>query len=323
MVIDVVGPVVATRMAFGSDERTLVYRAATGVTTRRAGEQPVDRVRIAPYGDCYDTGGGFRGDRTAYWESRIKETREISIRAWDVRNGHALLDLTFTRPGIDFATIAFTPDLGRIIAAYQLTKGRAWSWQSPPPSGAAVDQRPSTRVGAGPSLTLSSDGRVAAWLDPEPPSLAPAAKVQVLLLDGCIVRSIVRQESAKVSLVAVTNAGLPILASEGSVHALGAAGRPTWSAPTVAGRITRAAVSPDGSWVAAALEDGGMTVARPGDAAPRLTWSRRGAAVTALALAPGGRWIAAGTAEGQVTVWPIPALERELAGVGLTSVLSR
>jgi WD40 repeat protein len=304
---EIAGTADVSAMAFGTDGRTLHYRTSGGLETRRFAQPPVTVPLKTPVG-CYITSRGFSVSQSAYWEACVGESREVSIRAWDLRDGRLRIDQTFSRPRLEFAKVAISPDLSRIVVAYTTKQGRVWSWASSPAEKAA-SRCPSIRFGAGPSLSLSSDGRWAGWLDREPPQnirLTPVERVHVVALDSCAVTTMTRQSSTPVALTGLTTTGVAVIESRESVEALGPDGRPIWRSLTSAGPIMRAAIAPDGQWVVAALDGGRMAMARRGEAAPRLVWSFRGANVTALTVLRtrprsgrgDGRWRSEGLVDG-------------------------
>jgi WD40 repeat protein len=318
-VVAVVGVVDAEDLAITPDGTELRYRTSQGklitqnLRTRRKSEVAFELIQ-----NCIvHVGSGWNNNATTFWDACLTSAGTVAVRAWNASNGTTKFDLKIPSAGNE--SVALDTDLERVVVASGVTEAGLWTWSLQPTSkGVSELCKSAPMASAGRDLRIVEQGKKAAWV------VAPE-KDQVMLdtmtLSSCEVRS--AKLTSRVEITGGTPSGAVIAISGDSVQAIAPDGKVQWKAFGGFGRISHAALSADGGWIGASLDNGTVLLGRIGEAQPRLRLRGGPGDVTTVDIAPDGSWFAAGTADGRVNLWAIKQMEAELAAAGLRPIVKQ
>jgi WD40 repeat protein len=302
-----------TNLAFTPNDQDIRFRSASNeITTYVLGTKQVSRTAFKPLADCaFEAGSGWSGDAGTLWQA-CKGGKSTIVKAWRAADGTSDFEVTLGAESREGVTVLIDPTLHTIIVTRERSKPGIWGWSLSGGSATETDLCRSAAVEGTAKVQLFDHGAKAAFLSQ---GGKDGTRIDLKVVDTRSCKSTpVTLPSADAVLGSTSSDGF-VVATGASIKAVSRDGQIEWSSLENAGRIRRAAMSADGKLVAAALEDGSIAVGKARRAETIFRFPTGPGEVKTLAFSPDGSWLAAGTEAGRVHLWPLAALDADVAEI--------
>ncbi|UFZ07623.1 WD40 repeat domain-containing protein [Bradyrhizobium ontarionense] len=299
-------------LTFTPDDQEIRFRSASNeITTYTLGTKQVSRTVFKPFASCeFEVGSGWSGDAGTLWQA-CRAGKSTTVKAWRATDGGSAFEVTVGAESQRGVTVLVDPKQHTIIVRRELTKPGIWGWSLPGGSTTETDLcRSVVAVEGSAKVQLFDRGASAAFFSQ---AGKDGAQINLNMVDTRSCKSSPVTLPSADAVLGTTSSGAFVVSSSTSIKAVSRDGQVEWTSLETAGRIRRSALAADGKLVAAALDDGSIAVGTPGRAEPIFRFTTGPGEVNALALSPDGSWLAAGTEAGRVHLWPLAALDADVA----------